>query len=63
MVIDLTEAAEYRIQMEEAIEASQAWFTDLGYADAEFGLKAWMIWHRCGRGSRDDETKKCSALI
>ena len=63
MVIDLTETEEYRIQMEEAIEASQRWFADLGYDDADFDLKAWMIWHRCRHGSRDDETQKCSALM
>ncbi len=56
MVIDLTETAEYRMQMEVAIEANQPWFADLGYDDVEFDLKAWMIWHR----SRDDELKKCS---
>lgn len=54
MVIDLTKTEKYRIQMEEAIKASQAWFTDLGYADAEFDLKAWMIWHR----DCDDKTKR-----
>ena len=45
MVIDLTETDEYRAQMEEAIEANR-WFDALGYADAEFDLKAWMLWHR-----------------
>jgi hypothetical protein len=56
-VIDLTKTTEYRIEMKEAIEASEQWFADLGYADADFDLKAWMIWHRSGCG---DETEKCS---
>ena len=59
-VIDLTETAEYRCKMEEAIEANREWFDELGYADADFELKAWMIWHRCGHDSRDGGTKKCS---
>jgi hypothetical protein len=59
-MIDLTETAEYRIEMAEAVEANRGWLADLGYADADFDLKAWMIWHRCRHGSRDDETEKCS---
>jgi hypothetical protein len=55
-VFDLTETTEYRIEMAEAIKASEQWFTDLGYADADFDLKAWMIWHL----SRDDESEMCS---
>ncbi len=50
MVIDLTETDEYRAQMEEAIEANWEWFDGLGYADADFELKAWMVWHRTKDG-------------
>jgi len=32
--------------MEEAIEANGEWFDRLGYGDADFDLKAWMVWHR-----------------
>lgn len=56
MVIDLTETEEYRSQMTEAIEASGEWFDKLGYADADFKMKAWMIWHR----GRHDNAEKCS---
>jgi hypothetical protein len=42
--------------MEEAIEANRGWLDGLGYDDADFDLKAWMLWHR----SRDDEMEKCS---
>jgi hypothetical protein len=50
MVIDLTATKEYRVQMEEAIEANREWFDGLGYADADFDLKAWMLWHRMRDG-------------
>ena len=50
MVIDLTAGKEYRAEMEEAIEANQQWFAGLGYADADFDLKAWMLWHRMSDG-------------
>ena len=46
MGIDLTATKEYRAQMEEAIKANRDWFDGLGYADADFELKAWMLWHR-----------------
>ena len=49
-MIDLTETAEYRMQMEEAIEANWDWFAGLGYADADFELKAWMLWHGVAKG-------------
>ena len=49
-MIDLTETAEYRMQMEEAIEANAGWFDRLGYDDADFELKAWMLWHRTRGG-------------
>jgi len=32
--------------MEEAIEANKGWLDGLGYGDADFDLKAWMVWHR-----------------
>jgi hypothetical protein len=53
MVIDLTETAEYRTEMEEAIEAGREWLNNLGYDDADFDLKAWMIWHRMKDGLPD----------
>ena len=53
MVIDLTETAEYRSQMEEAIEANRDWFDGLGYDDTDFDLKAWMLWHRMRDGLTD----------
>jgi hypothetical protein len=45
-VIDLTETEEYRARMEEAIAANRGWLEDLGYEDAEFDMKAWILWHR-----------------
>ena len=45
-VIDLTKTEEYHSLMEQAIEASKDWFDGLGYGDADFDLKAWMLWHR-----------------
>ena len=50
MVIDLTASKEYRAQMEKAIGANRRWFDELGYADAEFDLKAWMLWHQMRDG-------------
>ena len=47
-VIDLTKTVEYRSLMEQAIEASKDWFDGLGYGDADFDLKAWMLWHLAG---------------
>jgi hypothetical protein len=54
-VFDLTKTTEYRLEMADAIKASQRWFADLGYADADFDLKAWMIWQR-----RSDDEPECS---
>ena len=48
MVIDLTKTEEYHTLMEQAIEANKDWFEGLGYGDADFDLKAWMLWHRAG---------------
>jgi hypothetical protein len=44
--IDLTKTKEYRARMEETIEANKEWLDGLGYGDADFDLKAWMVWHR-----------------
>jgi hypothetical protein len=51
-VIDLTETEEYRARMEQAIEANKEWFDALGYGDADFDLKAWMVWHRIRPAAR-----------
>lgn len=58
-VFDLTKTMEYRLEIAEAIKAKQRWFADLGYADADFDLKAWMIWHQSGY---NDDTEKCSGF-
>jgi hypothetical protein len=59
-VIDLTKTEEYHTLMEQAIEANKDWFEGLGYGDADFDLKAWMLWHRVrdGVGEGDKQPRK-----